>query len=99
MTRAFDSFETSLSPSFKFLYSFFLKVDEEGAEAAAFTVVQLVDECAMCDPPPPITFLVDHPFFFCILSLQPESRLRLPVFTGHCLLPVAKNQSITLAVP
>ncbi len=93
MTRAFDSFETSPILLLHFLYSFFLKVDEEGAEAAAVTVVQLVDECDMCDPPPPIPFLVDHPFFFCILSPQPESRLRLPVFTGHCLFPVAKIRS------
>ncbi len=93
MTRAFNSFETSLNSSFTLFNFFFLKVDEEGAEAAAVTVVQLVDECDMCDPPPPINFVVDRPFFFCILSPQPESSRRLPVFTGHCLLPVAKNPS------
>ncbi len=90
MAKAFASFKTSLNSSFAFLIFFFIKVDEEGAEAAAVTVVQFVDECAMCDPPPSIPFVVDHPFFFCILSPQPESSLSLPVFTGHCLLPVVK---------
>ncbi len=76
------------------LYSFYLKVDEEGAEAAAATVVQFNKECDLGGPPPPppIPFVVDHPFFFCILSPQPESNLRLPMFAGHCLLPVAKNR-------
>ncbi len=71
------------------------KVDEEGAEAAAVTVVQVFTNCDRSGPrpPPPIPFVVDHPFFFCILSPQPESDLRLPVFVGHCLLPVAKNRA------
>ncbi len=72
---------------------FVLQVDEEGAEAAAVTVVEMCQQCGIIGPPPPppIPFVVDHPFFFCILSPQPESSLRLPVFAGHCLLPVAKD--------
>ncbi len=74
-------------------FFFFLKVDEEGAEAAAATIVQFNKECDLGGPPPPppIPVVVAHPFFFCILSPQPESKLRLPVFAGHCLLPVGKN--------
>ncbi len=66
----------------------------EGAEAVAATLVTLHMKSAVIGPPPPppIPFVVDHPFFFCILSPQPESHLRLPVFAGHCLLPVAKNR-------
>ncbi len=71
---------------------FIPKVDEEGAEAVAVTVVEIHKCCEDVGPlpPPPISFVVDRPFFFCILSPQPESNLRLPVFAGHCLLPVAK---------
>ncbi len=88
---------TSDSNKFKLrpFYSLFLKVDEEGAEDAAATVAQFCTKCAVIrlpPPPPLIPFVVDHPFFFCILSPQPESSLRLPMFTGHCLLPVAKNR-------
>ncbi len=75
------------------LYILFRKVDEEGAEAVAVTVVEIhkcCEDVGPPPPPPPIPFIVNRPFFFCILITQPESSLRLPVFAGHCLLPVAK---------
>ncbi len=73
---------------------FLFKVDEEGAEAAAATVAQFRMKRGIIGPPPPppIPFVVDHAFFFCILSPQPKSTLSLPVFTGHCILPVPKNR-------
>ncbi len=71
---------TSDSNKFKLrpFYSFFLNVDEEGAEAVAATVAQFCIKCAVIRPPPPpaIPFVIGHTFFFSILSPQPEpSRL------------------------
>ena len=43
----------------------FVEVNEEGAEAAAATAVDMDDACAEC-PPPPVTFRADHPFLFAI---------------------------------
>ncbi len=71
------------------------QVDEKGAEAVAVTAVYRITTCALITAKPevPIKFVVDHPFFFCILSPQENTTLRLPVFAGHCTLPVAKNRS------
>ncbi len=71
------------------------QVDEKGAEAVAVTAVYRIKECSRSTAKPevPIKFVVDHPFFFCILSPQANTTLRLTVFAGHCTLPVAKNRS------
>ncbi|PIA57717.1 hypothetical protein AQUCO_00600444v1 [Aquilegia coerulea] len=42
-----------------------IKVDEEGTEAAAVTMVMLMAKCAR-RPPPPVNFVADHPFMFMI---------------------------------
>ncbi len=69
-----------------------LQVDEEGAEAAAVTLVMMSIFCsAKAKPqvPPPIPFLVDHPFLFAILTPPNPSTYDplLPVFLGHCVHP------------
>ncbi|CAH2241015.1 jg4085 [Pararge aegeria aegeria] len=45
----------------------FVKVDEEGATAGAFTGFVAVPVSALSRPPKPITFKVDRPFLFAIL--------------------------------
>ncbi|XP_072942449.1 antichymotrypsin-1-like isoform X1 [Epargyreus clarus] len=45
----------------------FVKVDEEGATAGAFTGLIKVPLSTRYKPPPPIEFKVDHPFMFAIL--------------------------------
>ncbi len=69
---------------------FFLKVDEEGAEAAAATVMTACLMSSAYAPPPSTCFAVDHPFLFFILS---GARGNLPVFAGHCTLPVFSKRS------
>ncbi len=73
-----------------FINFFPYKVDEEGAEAATACVIEDEDECDTSGEP--VSFIVDHPFFFCITSLQEGSSIRLPVLAGHCVLPTAKNR-------
>ncbi|XP_052743845.1 antichymotrypsin-1 [Bicyclus anynana] len=45
----------------------FIKVDEEGATAGAFTGLVAVPMSSNSRPPPPIHFKADHPFLFAIL--------------------------------
>ncbi|XP_013137530.1 PREDICTED: antichymotrypsin-1-like [Papilio polytes] len=45
----------------------FVKVDEEGATAGAFTGVVLVATSLLSQPPPPLPFKVDRPFLYAIL--------------------------------
>ncbi|XP_045777719.1 antichymotrypsin-1-like isoform X3 [Maniola jurtina] len=45
----------------------FVKVDEEGATAGAFTGFVAIPISLNSRPPPPIPFKVDHPFLFAIL--------------------------------
>ncbi|CAB3257311.1 unnamed protein product [Arctia plantaginis] len=45
----------------------FIKVDEEGATAGAFTGLVMITISALSTPPPPMKFTVDHPFLYAIL--------------------------------
>jgi serine protease inhibitor len=48
----------------------YVKVDEEGTEAAAATSVTMSATSAMMQEPPPFEMIVDHPFFFAIAEQQ-----------------------------
>lgn len=48
------------------IHQTFLRVDEEGTEAAAVTAVTIVATGARIDPEPPHVFHADHPFLFLI---------------------------------
>ncbi|CAB3229085.1 unnamed protein product [Arctia plantaginis] len=45
----------------------FIKVDEEGATAGAFTGAVAIPMSSWSEPPPPIKFTVDHPFLYAIM--------------------------------
>lgn len=45
----------------------FIKVDEEGATAGAFTGIVAVPTSSISRPPPPMDYKVDHPFAYLIL--------------------------------
>jgi serpin B len=47
----------------------YVKIDEEGTEAAAATSIGVV-AMAMMKPPPPFEMIVDHPYFCAIVEQQ-----------------------------
>lgn len=53
-----------------------VKVDEEGCEAAAYTIVSAGGGAAL-EPPRTVQFILDRPFFFAILGMDD-----LPLFMG-----------------
>lgn len=57
------------------LHKAFIKVDEEGTEAAAATVVVMAPTSAGGDPTPQIIFKADHPFIFMIRENSTETIL------------------------
>lgn len=57
----------------------FVRVDEEGTEAAAATVVTGVATTSVEKPPPPLEVVVDHPFLFFIVDRD----TRLVLFMGR----------------
>jgi serpin B len=59
----------------------YIKVDEEGTEAAAATSVGIVASAAMREPPP-FTMVVDHPFFCAITEEQSGALLFAGVVTN-----------------
>jgi len=61
------------------LHKTFLKIDEEGTEAAAVTAIDVVVTSAMPAPEPPIEFKADRPFFIA-LHHKPTGAL---VFLGR----------------
>jgi serpin B len=63
----------------------YLKVDEEGTEAAAGTAVGLSADYVRANPPPPFEMVVDHPFFFAITEQQTQAVL----FVGNVTNPNA----------
>ena len=60
----------------------YLKVDEEGTEAAAGTAVGLSADYVRANPPPPFEMVVDHPFFFAITEQQTQALLFVGVVTN-----------------
>jgi serpin B len=52
----------------KVIHQAFVDVNEEGTEAAAATAVSMID--TVSEPPPPTTFMADHPFIFMIQQKQ-----------------------------
>ncbi|MBQ2488327.1 MAG: TonB family protein [Bacteroidales bacterium] len=65
-----------------------IKVFEEGAEAAAVTMIVEVDES---EPPPPMPFHADHPFLYLIVEEQSGSIL----FAGRYHGNVAETKGMT----
>jgi serine protease inhibitor len=60
----------------------YLKVDEEGTEAAAGTAVGVSADYVRANPPPPFEMVVDHPFFFAIGEQQTQALLFAGVITN-----------------
>lgn len=61
-----------------------VKIDEEGCEAAAFTVM-MAEATAAMQPPPPVKFTLDRPFLFAVTSAQGGA---LPLFVGAVQTPL-----------
>ena len=59
-----------------------VKIDEEGCEAAAFTVM-MADATAMMEAPPRMEFTLDRPFVFAVTGSA-----NLPLFVGAVQTPV-----------
>jgi serine protease inhibitor len=60
----------------------YLKVDEEGTEAAAGTATGMSSDYVRAKPPPPFEMVVDHPFFFAITEQQTQALLFVGVVTN-----------------
>uniref|UniRef100_A0A0D3HJS2 Serpin domain-containing protein n=1 Tax=Oryza barthii TaxID=65489 RepID=A0A0D3HJS2_9ORYZ len=63
-----------------------IEVNEEGSEASAATMVDVMIGCSMVKPPPPpppVDFVADHPFAYFIV----EQMSRAVVFAGHVIDP------------
>jgi serpin B len=60
----------------------YLKVDEEGTEAAAGMAVGVSADFVRANPPPPFEMVVDHPFFFAITEQQTQALLFVGVVTN-----------------
>ena len=59
-----------------------VKIDEEGCEAAAFTVMMAVGT-AMPEPLPRVDFTLDHPFLFAVTASE-----NVPLFVGAVQTPI-----------
>uniref|UniRef100_A0A5S6QPT9 SERPIN domain-containing protein n=1 Tax=Trichuris muris TaxID=70415 RepID=A0A5S6QPT9_TRIMR len=66
----------------KVLHNTFLKVDEEGTEAAAVTVVDIVADSAIIRKHN-YSFNADHPFIFAIVDMSKQYLLFLGRFSGY----------------
>jgi serpin B len=80
-----DGRPTSLG---KALHKAVVKVDEDGTEAAAVTVLMMFGS-SYTAMEPPIQFVADHPFTFFIM----EERSGAIVFAGHVLDPTNRSAS------
>jgi serine protease inhibitor len=60
----------------------YLKVDEEGTEAAAGMAVGMSSDFVRANPPAPFEMVVDHPFFFAIGEQQTQALLFVGVVTN-----------------
>ncbi len=65
------------------IHEAFIAVDEEGTEAAAVTIVEIMVESAEFEPEEPVEFRVDHPFMFLIVERSTNTIL----FMGRVLNP------------
>ena len=61
-----DSLESEKVFVSKILHGSFIEVNEEGTEAASFTIFDLPVTCSQYGPPPLPSFVADHPFIFMI---------------------------------
>ena len=62
-------------------------IDEEGCEAAAYTLISIVATSAAPDPSEPVYFELDRPFFYYI-----SDQNGTPLFAGIINDPLEKNQ-------
>ena len=60
-----------------------IKVDENGSEAAAVTLVEIATLSACMDPLPPVVFHADHPFVYVIREASSGVILFVGKFTGR----------------
>ena len=58
-----------------------IKLDEEGTEAAAVTVVEMMKATAV-GPSDPLVFIADHPFFYVISEISTGAILFAGIYTG-----------------
>ncbi len=72
----------------KVLHKAFVDVDEEGTEAAAATVVEMLVGAALDEPtePPPIIMRIDRPFIFLIRDIETNTIL----FVGRVMNPAGE---------
>ena len=59
-----------------------VKIDEEGCEAAAYTVM-MAEATAMMEQPPKVNFTLDRPFLFAVTATE-----NLPLFVGAVQTPI-----------
>lgn len=77
MTSATDSIEISQAK-----HAARVKIDEEGCEAAAYTVM-MAEATAAMEPPPQVLFTLDRPFLFAVTA-----DAGLPLFVGAVQTPL-----------
>lgn len=72
----------------KVLQKSFIEVDEKGTEAAAVSIMSMeIGSCRPPSPPPPASFVADHPFMFMIR----EDTSRAVFFIGVVLNPIENS--------
>ncbi|MBQ5783108.1 MAG: hypothetical protein IIV99_06980 [Oscillospiraceae bacterium] len=62
----------------RIIHKAFIRVAEKGTQAGAATVVEMVTEGAMIDPPQPKEVILDRPFAYMIIDCTNN----LPIFIG-----------------
>ncbi len=82
--RDIHSLESYLVFVSKILHTSYIEVNEEGTEAAAATFDVRPPGCSQNLPPPPASFVADHPFIFMIR----EEIYGIMFFTGVVLNPL-----------
>ncbi|KAM3700785.1 hypothetical protein ACB094_05G123800 [Castanea mollissima] len=82
-----DSLESDIIFLSTILHQSFIEVNEEGTEATALTIGFPLRGCSPYQPPPPPSFVADHPFIFMIR----EEISRVVFFVGVVLNPLMIN--------
>uniref|UniRef100_A0A2N9IX99 Serpin domain-containing protein n=1 Tax=Fagus sylvatica TaxID=28930 RepID=A0A2N9IX99_FAGSY len=82
-TEMIDSLQSNLLSVSKILHTSCIEVNEEGTEAVAVTLISGGMGCSLESPPPPPSFVADHPFMFMIR----EEVSGIVFFTGTVLNP------------